>query len=230
MKKNNLFITIVLCGAILFASCASMNNSTKGGLLGGGAGAALGAGVGALFGKGKGAIIGAAVGTALGATTGVLIGKKMDKQKAELAKIQGAQVETVKDANNLEAIKVTFAEGILFSTGKSALSQSSKEALAKFAASLKDNPQTDVTIYGHTDNSGSRAINEKLSQERANAVGLYLNNNGIDNSRLTTIGKAFDQPVADNSTAAGRAKNRRVEVFIAANSTMIQQANDGTLK
>jgi len=230
MKKSNVFVAFALCGAILLSGCASMNNATKGGLLGGGAGAALGAGVGALFGKGKGAVIGAAVGTAVGATTGVIIGKKMDKQKAELAKIQGAQVESVKDANNLEAIKVTFAEGILFSTGKSALSASSRDALAKFAASLKDNPQTDVTIYGHTDNTGSRAINERLSQERANSVGLYLNNNGIDKTRLTTVGKAYDEPVADNSSAPGRAKNRRVEVYISANSTMIQQANDGTLK
>jgi outer membrane protein OmpA-like peptidoglycan-associated protein len=230
MKKNNKFISLVLCGAIVLAGCSSMNNATKGGLLGGGAGAALGAGVGALFGKGKGAIIGAAVGTAVGATTGVIIGKKMDKQKEELAKIQGAQVETVKDANNLEAIKVTFADGILFNTGKSALSTSSKDALSKFAASLKDNPQTDVTIYGHTDNTGSRTVNEKLSQDRANAVGLFLNNNGIDKTRLTTLGKAFDEPVADNGTADGRAKNRRVEIYISANPTMIQQATDGTLK
>ena len=167
-----------------------MNNTTKGGLLGGGAGAALGAGVGALFGKGKGAIIGAAVGTAVGATTGVIIGKKMDKQKAELARIQGAQVESVKDANNLDAIKVTFAEGILFNTGKSILSVSSKDALTKFASSLKDNPQTDVTIYGYTDNTGSLALNQRLSQERANAVGQYLNNSGIESTRLSTIGKA----------------------------------------
>ncbi|MTK54480.1 MAG: OmpA family protein [Paludibacter sp.] len=230
MKKSNVIISLALCGAILVSGCASMSNTAKGGLLGGGAGAALGAGVGALFGKGKGAIIGAAVGTAVGATTGVIIGKKMDKQKEELAKIQGAQVETVKDANNLEAIKVTFAEGILFSTGKSTLSTSSKDALTKFAASLKNNAQTDVTIYGYTDNTGSLALNQRLSQERANAVGQYLNNSGIESARLSTIGKAWDNPVANNSTAAGRAQNRRVEVFISANSTMIQQANDGTLK
>lgn len=230
MRKSNLLISLTLCGAILLAGCASMNNATKGGLIGGGGGAAVGGVVGALFGKGKGAVIGAAVGTAVGATTGVLIGKKMDKQKAELAKIQGAQVETVKDANNLEAIKVTFAEGILFSTGKSTLSATSQGALTKFAASLKDNPQTEVTIYGYTDNTGSLAVNQKLSQERANAVGQYLNNSGIDATRLSTIGKGWENPVADNSTPAGRAQNRRVEVFIAANSSMIQQANDGTLK
>ena len=229
MKKSNVFVSLALCGAILLSGCASMNNATKGGLLGGGAGAALGAGVGALFGKGKGAVIGAAVGTAVGATTGVIIGKKMDKQKAELARIQGAQVESVKDANNLEAIKVTFAEGILFNTGKSILSASSKDALTKFAYSLKDNPQTDVTIYGYTDNTGSLALNQRLSQERANAVGQYLNNSGIESTRLSTIGKAWDNPVADNSTPSGRAKNRRVEVFISANSNMIQQANSPPL-
>jgi outer membrane protein OmpA-like peptidoglycan-associated protein len=230
MRKITMIVSLTLCGAILLSGCASMNNTSKGGLIGGGAGAAVGAGVGALFGKGKGAIIGAAIGTAVGATTGVLVGKKMDKQKAELAKIQGAQVETVKDANNLEAIKVTFADGILFKTGKSDLSASSRDALNKFAASLKENAQTDVTIYGHTDNTGSRAINEKLSQERANAVSFYLNNNGVEKTRMTTMGKASDEPVADNTIAEGRAKNRRVEIYITANANMIQQANDGTLK
>jgi len=230
MRKTNAFTALILCGAIIIAGCASMNNSTKGGLIGGGAGAAVGAGIGALFGKGKGAIIGGAIGSVAGAATGVLIGHKMDKQKAELAKIQGAQVDTVRDSNNLPAIKVTFADGILFNTGKSNLSPSSKDALTKFATSLRDNSQTDVTIYGHTDNTGSRAINEKLSQDRADAVATFVNNNGVDRNRLTTLGKAWDQPVADNSTPAGRAQNRRVEIYITANQAMVQQANNGTLK
>ncbi len=230
MKTNNIIISLILCGAIVIAGCASMNNATKGGLLGGGTGAAVGAGIGALFGKGKGAIIGGAVGTAIGATTGVLIGKKMDKQKAELAKIKGAQIDTVRDSNNLPAIKVTFADGILFSTGESTLSMSSKNALTDFATSLKNNPQTDVTIYGYTDNTGSLAINETLSQKRADAVATFLNQNGVDPTRLTSMGKAWNNPVADNNTAAGRAQNRRVEIYITANKTMIQQANSGTLK
>jgi len=234
MKKINVFVALLMSGAILIAGCSSsqwaaQNNKTKGAVLGGAGGALLGAGVGAMAGKGKGAAIGAAVGGAVGAGAGILIGKKMDKQQAELERIEGAQVETVTDANNLQAIKVTFESGILFATGKSDLSASSKESLMKFANSLKATTETDVTIYGHTDNTGSRAINEKLSNERAEAVAKFLIGNGVHGERLTTAGKAYDEPVADNSTLEGRAKNRRVEIYITANEAMIQQAEAGTL-
>jgi outer membrane protein OmpA-like peptidoglycan-associated protein len=154
----------------------------------------------------------------------------MDKQKAELEKIEGAQVESVTDANNLQAIKVTFESGILFATGKSDLNASSKAALNKFANTLKETPETDVTIYGHTDNTGTREVNVKLSNDRAAAVAAFLNNNGVATNRMKTEGKAFDEPVADNSTADGRAKNRRVEIYITANQQMINQAEQGTLK
>lgn len=230
MRKFNVFGALFLSGAILLSSCAGTSNTTKGGVLGGAGGALLGAGIGALAGKGKGAAIGAAIGGAVGAGAGVLIGRKMDKQKAELEKIQGAQVETVTDANNLQAIKVTFESGILFATGKSELSAASKTSLINFANSLKNTPETDVTIYGHTDNTGSRDINVKLSNERAQSVANFLSTNGVSSSRMTTQGKAFDEPVADNSTAEGRAKNRRVEIYITANNNMIQQAEQGTLK
>lgn len=208
-----------------------MSNTAKGGLIGGGAGAALGAGIGKVLGKGtKSTVIGAAVGAAVGTTAGVLIGKKMDKQKAELAALEGAKVETVTDANNLQAIKVTFSEGILFQTGKSDLNAGSKKALTEFANSLKNNPNTDVTIYGHTDNTGSAAVNEKLSTARAEAVKSYLAGNGIASNRMTTEGKSYNEPVADNSTAAGRAQNRRVEVYITANETMIKEAEAASSK
>ncbi len=230
MKNFNVFAAMFLSGAILLSSCAGSSSTTKGGLLGGAGGALLGAGIGALAGKGKGAAIGAAIGGAVGAGAGVLIGRKMDKQKAELEKIQGAQVESVKDANNLDAIKVTFDSGILFSTGKSSLNSTSKTSLINFANSLKGTSETDVTIYGHTDNTGSRDINERLSMERASAVANFLNIQGVSMNRLTTMGKAWDEPVADNATADGRAKNRRVEVYITANKSMIQQAEQGNLK
>ena len=232
MKKIRLFITVVLCGSILLATsgCDSMSNTAKGTAWGAGGGAAVGAGLGAIFGgkdKGKGAVIGAAIGTAVGAGAGAIIGHKMDKQQEELAKIQGAQVESSTDKNGLQSIRVTFADGILFQTGKSALSQSSQYALTQFAASLKANPDTDVTICGHTDNTGSRATNERLSGERAQAVANYLNGNGVVRSRMATEGLAYDYPVADNSTAAGRAQNRRVEIYITANETMIKNAEQG---
>lgn len=227
-------MTLMLGGSVVFSGtvftgCASMSNTGKGAAIGAGGGAALGAGIGALAGKGKGAAIGAAVGAAVGSGTGALIGRRMDKQKKELEAIEGAKVESVKDVNNLEAIKVTFDNGILFATGKSELSAASREALTKFATSLKASPDTDITIYGHTDNTGSRAVNEKVSLERAQAVANFLVGQGISRLRITTEGLAFDQPVADNSTAAGRAQNRRVEVYITANADMIKKAEAGTL-
>lgn len=230
MKSFKTLTALVLSSAILLSSCSTTKNSTKGGVLGGAGGALLGAGIGALVGHGKGAAIGAAIGGTVGAGAGVMIGKKMDKQKAELEKINGAKVETVTDANNLQAIKVTFDSGILFATNKSDLNASSKASLLKFAASLKETPETDVTIYGHTDNTGSRDINLKLSNDRAQSVAGFLVSNGILKDRLTTEGKAFDEPVADNSTAEGRAQNRRVEVYITANKQMIEKAQQGTLK
>lgn len=225
MKNLRMLTISFLCATLVLSGCG-VSNAGKGGMIGGGSGAALGAGIGAIFGKNKGksAAIGAAVGAAVGTTAGVLIGKKMDKQKAELEAIKGAEVETVTDANNLKAIKVTFSEGILFQTGKSVLNTNSKVALAEFAVSLKNSPDTDVTIYGHTDNTGSDAINEKLSKERAASVASYLNSKGIEYARMTTEGKSYLEPVADNSTVEGRAKNRRVEVYITANETMIKEA------
>ena len=199
-------------------------------MIGTGAGAGLGAGIGALIGGGKGAAIGALIGTAAGATTGTLIGKKMDKQKAELEKIQGAKVETITDPNNLEGIKVTFENGILFKTGKSDISQSAMQSLSEFANSLKSNPSTDVTILGFTDNTGSLEINKKLSNERALAVQNYLSTSGVPSSRLTAKGLAWDNPVASNDTNAGRAQNRRVEIYITANEQMVKDASNGTLK
>ena len=230
MKNFKALTALVLCSAILLGSCSTSKNSTKGGVIGGAGGALLGAGIGALVGHGKGAAIGAAIGGTVGAGTGILIGKKMDKQKAELEKIEGAKVETVTDANNLQAIKVTFESGILFKTGKSDLNVSSKTALLKFANSLKETPETDITIYGHTDNKGTRDMNLQLSNDRAASVSSFLTANGILKDRMTTEGKAFDEPVADNATEAGRAQNRRVEIYITANKQMIDQAQQGTLK
>jgi len=229
MRKVNSLVALVVSAGIILSGCGA-SNTVKGGVIGGASGAAVGAGIGALAGKGKGAAIGAAIGAAVGTTAGVLIGKKMDKQKAELEKINGAQVETVTDANGLQAIKVTFEGGILFATGKSDLSATSKTALTNFAASLKETPETNVEVFGHTDNTGSLATNQKLSLERANAVATFLRSNGITVNRLLAIeGYADAQPIADNSTAAGRQQNRRVEIFISANEDMIKQAEAGTL-
>ena len=135
MKKTTLFITLALSVAVVFSGCKSWSNTAKGGLIGGGAGAVIGAGVGVLIGKNeKSAAIGAAVGTAVGATTGAIIGKQMDKAAEKAAAIEGAKVDTITDANNLKAVKVTFESGILFASGKSTLSNKSKTSLTDFAA------------------------------------------------------------------------------------------------
>jgi outer membrane protein OmpA-like peptidoglycan-associated protein len=210
---------------IMIPGCSSMSKLAEGTLVGSGVGATVGAAAGAIIGKdGKSTAIGTAIGTAVGAGVGALIGKKMDKKAAELAAIEAAKVETVEDANGLEAIKVTFDSGILFATNKADLSPTSKASLKDFANKMADLPDTDITIYGHTDNTGSDAVNEKLSLQRANSVSTLLQNNGIAKSRITAEGKSYSMPVATNETAEGRAQNRRVEVYISANENMIKQA------
>ena len=174
-------MSCILAAGMLFTSC-NMSNTGKGALIGGGSGAAVGAGLGAIFGKGKGAAIGAAVGAAVGTTAGALIGKKMDKAAEQAKQVEGAQVEQVTDNNGLQAVKVTFDSGILFSTSSSNLSSSAKSSLSKFANDvLNQNRDMDVTIYGYTDNQGwknstaeqSYQKNLNLSQERAQSVASY---------------------------------------------------------
>jgi len=226
MKKVNLFASVMLCIAIVLSGC-NASNTAKGTAVGAGGGAAVGAGIGALLNGGKGAAWGAGIGAVVGGAAGALIGNKMDKQKKELEAIKDAQVESVNDG---QAIKVTFDSGILFATNSSSLNQNSKSALTQFANSLKNHPDTDVQIIGHTDSSGNDNINIPLSKERAASVQSFLIGQGIVNSRLAADGLGSSQPVADNSTSAGRTLNRRVEVFILPNVKMIQEAEAGTLK
>ena len=228
MKKTLCFILSVFL-MLGISGCDSLNNAAKGGMIGAGGGGAIGAGIGALIGKGKGAAIGGAIGAVAGGVAGTLIGKKMDKQARELAQIAGAQVDTVTDVNGFEGIKVTFDEGILFAFNSSKLGQKAEASLNDFAKSLINNPQTDVQIYGHTDNVGTRAANEKVSNARATEVKNFLTNAGVPKARMTSKGLAYDYPVASNETEAGRAQNRRVEIYITANEDMIKAAQDGTL-
>ena len=223
MKSIKTLCCAVLAAGMLLTGCNSMTNTGKGALIGGGGGGALGAGIGALIGGGKGAAIGAAA--------GALIGKKMDKQAAELKQqLAEADVETVTDQNGLQAIKVTFPGGILFPTNGTTLSANAKTELAQFANSLRSNPNTDVQIYGFTDNTGSMEVNTRVSNGRAAAVESFLANSGIAPTRLRAQGIPMADYVASNETAAGRAQNRRVEIYITADAQMIQQANNGTLK
>lgn len=209
-----------------------MTQTGKGALIGGGGGGALGAGIGALIGGGKGAGIGAAIGAAVGAGAGALIGKKMDKQQQELQRqlAEKATVEETTDQNGLRAIKVTFEGGILFPTNGTTLSTAAQADLARFAASLRENPETNVQIYGFTDNTGSMQVNQRVATGRADAVLTDLVNCGISPTRLTAQGIPMADYVASNDTAAGRAQNRRVEIYITASEKMIQQAEAGTLQ
>jgi outer membrane protein OmpA-like peptidoglycan-associated protein len=223
MKKFKVVI-LSLCAGIVMAGC---NNLAKGTAIGAAGGAALGAIVGKLAGN---TAVGAAVGTAVGAGTGALIGKHMDKVKAQAQAVQNAQVESVQDANGLQAVKVTFDSGILFATNSSTLSATAKNSLSNFANVLKQNTDCDVAIYGHTDNTGSDAINNPLSVKRAQAVESYLKSCGVTSAQIRAVdGQGSTNPVADNSTAAGRQQNRRVEVYMYASEAMIKAAEAGTL-
>lgn len=224
------FLSIILCCSLI-AGCG-ISNTGKGSLIGSGAGAALGAGLGYLLGgDGQAAAIGAAIGTAVGAGSGAIIGKQMDRKAAELAAaMEDAQVETVTDVNGLEAIKVTMDNGILFDFNKSTLKPAAKAQLDKFAAEMADMPETNINVYGHTDNIGSADANKKVSTQRAQAVAKYLNGKGIKNDRMLAEGLSFDFPIADNATEEGRAQNRRVELYITANEKMVQAAEEGKIQ
>lgn len=223
MKNLSFIGAIVLSIALLLSSCGA-SNTVKGGGIGAGGGAALGAGIGAIIGGGKGAAWGAGIGAAVGGTAGAIIGNKMDKQKKELEQINGAQVESINDG---QAIKVTFESGILFATNSSTLNSTSQSALSNFATSLINNPDTDIQIYGHTDSTGSDAINNPLSEKRAQAVYNFLMTKGVKGTRMASQGMGSTQPIADNSTTTGRAQNRRVEIYILPNEKMIQDAQQG---
>ena len=222
---------MALC-VLLSTGCSSWTNTGKGAAIGGGGGAALGAGLGALIGGGKGAAIGTAIGAAVGTGAGVLIGKKMDKQQAELRVelAKQAEIKQVTDENGLQAIQVTFNGGILFPTNGTTLSSNARTDLSKFAASLINNPGTNVQIYGYTDDTGSLSVNERVATGRADAVRNYLLNSGVAATRLSAEGLPMQDYIASNSTAEGRAQNRRVEIYITASKEMIDQANKGTLQ
>ena len=215
-------IAVALCAMLVLAGC-NMSNTAKGTMIGAGGGAAVGAVIGAIAGN---TAVGAAIGGVGGAGTGAIIGHKMDKAKKEAEAVKNAQVETITDANGLEAIKVTFDSGILFATNKADLNAASKASLTQFAEVLKENKDMDIAIFGHTDNTGTDAVNNPLSKNRAQSVSKFLKSQGVASSQIKTIdGQGSKNPVADNSTAEGRKQNRRVEVYMYASEQMIKEAN-----
>ena len=153
----------------------------------------------------------------------------MDKVKKEAEAVKNAQVETITDANGLQGVKVTFDSGILFATNSSTLNTASQNTIKQIADVLKQNSDVDVAIFGHTDNTGTDAINDPLSLKRAQAVEKSLKNLGVANIKRVE-GQGSKNPVADNATAEGKKQNRRVEVYMYASQAMIQAAEAGNLK
>ncbi|MDR1115628.1 MAG: OmpA family protein [Tannerella sp.] len=223
MKSLKIFSMLFLCGIFILSGCG-MNNTAKGTAIGVGGGAAAGAGIGKIAGN---TALGAVIGAAIGGAAGAVIGKKMDKQKRELEQVlpEEATVEVVEEEGQAPALKVTFDSGILFATNSSTVSDASKLALRNFANNLDGNPDTDVKIVGHTDNTGKVDYNQTLSEKRAKSVYDYLLEQGVNSRRMIYEGKGIHQPVAGNDTVEGRARNRRVEIMIMASDKMVRDAH-----
>ena len=224
-KISLLFCALVFI--VVLTDCTATrnaNNKQKGAVIGAASGAVIGAIIGNNAGKGGNGEIGAVIGGVIGGTTGVLIGAKMDKQAQKIEEeVPGATVERVDDA-----IVVTFDEnsGVYFETNKYNINSASQETLNKLVGVFKEYPQTNILVVGHTDNTGAAEYNMTLSKNRAYAVTDYLTNNSISNSRLTTNWFGEEQPMHDNNTKEGRAKNRRVNIAIMPNENMINEAKE----
>lgn len=214
----------VLSAAIVVAGC-NASRTAKGGAIGAGAGAGIGAVIGNQFPGENGTAIGAIIGAAVGGTAGALIGRKMDKQAEELRNdLKGATVTRVG-----EGIKITFDSGLLFDVDKSMLSSAASGNLAALAETLNKYPDTDVLIEGHTDADGAEDYNQRLSVERAQSVKAFLLGQNVSGARMTTSGYGETQPMADNTTADGKARNRRVDIAIYANKRMQRAAERGEI-
>lgn len=217
MKK---IILPVLAGCLLVAACTTPGKKTA---IGAGGGAAVGALAGAIIANNTGGQShqGAIYGALAGAAAGGLLGNYYDKQAQELAQI--ANVEKVKNANGKTIrLVITLKNDILFETGNAALSSESVSTLNGLLRVLKKYPKNNIIVAGYTDSTGSNAVNQPLSVQRAKAVYDYLTANGLKTKSISYVGYGSANPVASNDTAAGRAMNRRVELLITANEKDIQ--------
>lgn len=218
---------IFLSSTLMLTSCEAIqnsNNTQRGAAIGTASGAVIGGILGNNIGKGKNAALGAVLGGIVGGVAGGVIGNKMDKQAKDIKNaLPGAEVERVG-----EGIKITLSENMVnFAFNSAELTSSTKTNLDKLATVLINNPDTNINIYGHTDNKGTAQVNQKISENRANSVKNYLISKGIASSRMITMGRGFSEPIASNDTDAGRAQNRRVEFAITANEEMIKDAQQG---
>ena len=207
--------TTCTLGAALavLVGCESMSERQKGTAIGAGGGAAAGAVIGSATGHsaGKGAVIGGAI----GAVAGNLWSKRMeDKRKEMQAATAGSGVNVERTQDN--QLKVSVPNDISFDTGRADIKPEMRPVLDKLTTGL--DPKVRVTVVGHTDSTGSDAINDALSVERAQSVRNYLSVRGVDPQRIVVQGRGSHEPVASNNTDSGRAQNRRVEIFLAEQS------------
>jgi outer membrane protein OmpA-like peptidoglycan-associated protein len=230
MKKIfNKSIVLVLSLSLVLTGCDAIqnaNNTQKGGAIGAGGGAVIGGVIGNNVGDGDNSVLGAIIGGVVGGAAGAYIGNRMDKQAKQIEnEIPGAEVTRVG-----EGISVTFDEnsGVYFDTNKSDINSKSQETLDKLVGIFKEYPNTNVLVEGHTDNTGADEYNMTLSKKRAQSVTGYLTGHGLSSGRFTTEWYGENQPKYDNTTADGRAKNRRVELAIIANEEMKNEAEQQT--
>ena len=198
-------LSVFAVAGALVAGCASQQGTNT--AVGTGVGAATGAGIGAIFGGGKGAAIGAATGAAVGGITGYNWQSIKNKISGD-SKGTGTQVTEQQDGS----LKVNIPNSISFDTNSYAIKPSFDPVLNSVTQTMQQHPELIANVIGHTDNTGQAAYNQTLSQNRAQSVASYIATHGVPAQRLSASGMGQNQPIADNSTEAGRRKNRRVEV------------------
>lgn len=222
LKKSFKLTTALLLIITLSISSCGTSRAFKGGLIGAGVGGVAGGLIGHKAGN---TAVGVLIGAGIGGAAGALIGRHMDKQVEELqADLEGATVQRVG-----EGILITFNEGLQFDSDSYKIRSESDQNLNKLTEVLQKYEDTEILIEGHTDNTGSEAYNQTLSEKRANAVKVYLSSKGVLSERLLQKGYGENQPLSDNDTAEGRQNNRRVEVAIYANDKMKKMAEKGEL-
>lgn len=231
MKKVTIItLALIMSVGSTFTSCESLKNASntqKGAGIGALAGAVIGGVLGNNLGKGGNGALGAVLGGAIGGVAGGVIGNKMDKQAREIDQaLPGAEVERVG-----EGIKLVLGENaVRFDTNKSTLTAAAKTNLDKLIPVFKEYADTNITIFGYTDSTGSADYNLKLSGERAASVEKYLESKGISVSRFNVLGLGIADPIASNDTPEGKSKNRRVEFAITANEKMLEDAKKESAK
>jgi outer membrane protein OmpA-like peptidoglycan-associated protein len=210
------FAATALAGLMALGGCANMNEVQRGTATGAGIGAGVGGLIGGVAGPGGGrrAATGAAVGAAAGAVIGNIWSSRMEQQKRQMEQAtQGTGVQVTQTQDN--RLKLDIPSDISFDTNRSNIKQDFRPILDKFASGLVENPYSKVTIIGHTDSTGSNAVNNPLSINRAASARDYLSAHGVASNRISIDGRGSREPIASNDSEANRARNRRVEIFVA---------------